>query len=87
MSEAEHTHLQHKMRVHSWFAEQSCGFQIINSIAPVEYHATFSNSPNHGLQVGNNAGNIETHNYNYYPVGKLSLLHRNKAVCANLPVA
>ncbi|KUL81305.1 hypothetical protein ZTR_09542 [Talaromyces verruculosus] len=53
-------------------------------MAPAEYHATFSNSPNHGLQVGNNAGNIETHNYNYYPVGKLSLLHRNRAVCANL---
>ena len=53
-------------------------------MAPAEYHATFSNSPNHGLQVGNNAGTIETHYYNSYPVGKLSLLHRNRAVCANL---
>ncbi|EED16854.1 hypothetical protein TSTA_019160 [Talaromyces stipitatus ATCC 10500] len=34
---------------------------------PAEYHATFSNSHNHGLQVGNNAGKIETAHH-HYPV-------------------
>ncbi|KAL6229200.1 hypothetical protein BDW75DRAFT_245948 [Aspergillus navahoensis] len=30
---------------------------------PAEYHSTFSNSHNYGLQVGHNAGNIETHHH------------------------
>ncbi|KAF7178168.1 hypothetical protein CNMCM7691_006840 [Aspergillus felis] len=32
-------------------------------MSPAEYHTTFSNSYNDGLQVGHNAGNIETHHH------------------------
>ncbi|PCG88354.1 hypothetical protein PENOC_111350 [Penicillium occitanis (nom. inval.)] len=32
-------------------------------MAPAEYQTTFSNSRNYGLQVGHNAGNIETHHH------------------------
>ncbi|KUL85456.1 hypothetical protein ZTR_06752 [Talaromyces verruculosus] len=32
-------------------------------MATAEYHSTFSNSHNYGLQVGHNTGNIETHHH------------------------
>ncbi|KAF3389938.1 Nephrocystin-3 [Talaromyces pinophilus] len=32
-------------------------------MATAEYHSTFSNSHNYGLQVGHNIGNIETHHH------------------------